>query len=168
MMFRNSSFNSTLGASLGFLALGLGLGASETLKAEALPDACGMLTQAQVSAALGIPVDAGVRPIAADPRVCNWRESNKPNGPGRNVMLTFISAKQFDNLKQLPLSTAASGVGDEAIVTRAMRMPTILTVKAGTHYFRILVRSDLAATAEVDERNQSIEKSLGAKIVSKL
>lgn len=131
-------------------------------------DACRLLTTKQVTAALGIPMDAGVRPNAGDPHICNWRESNKPVGPGRNVMLTLISANEFDTLKKLPMSAPASGAGDEAIVTHTAHVPAILTVKGGTHYFRILVRSSLEASESVDERNQTIEKNLAALILKKL
>lgn len=143
-------------------------GVSGRARAETLVDACSLLSQAQVTAALGVPVDAGVRPIATEPRMCNWRESNKPTGPGRNVMLTVITAPEYDSLKKMPLSAAASGVGDEAIVTHSMRVPVILTVKAGTHYFRILARSSLEASEAVDQRNQAIEKNLAALILKKL
>lgn len=144
-----------------------GAGVRGPARAETV-DACALLTSAQVSAALGIAVDAGVRPNANDPHMCNWRESNKPVGPGRNVMLTLINAKEFDNLKKLPMSAAASGAGDEAIVTHSAHVPAILTVKGGTHYFRILVRSSLEASEAVDERNQTIEKGLAALILKKL
>ncbi len=143
------------------------MGASGLARAEA-PDACTLLTKAQVKAALGIAVDAGVRPVATDPRICNWRESNKPTGPGRNVLLTFITAKEFENLRKLPMSAPVTGLGDEAIVTHSMRVPAILTVKSGAHYFRLLVRSDLQASEEVDTRNQTLEKSLAAQILKKL
>ena len=155
-----------LPVSLGLIALAV-TGACAAAQAETA-DACRLLTTAQVTAALGIPMDAGVRPIATDPHICNWRESNKPVGPGRNVMLTLINANEFDNLKKLPMSAAASGAGDEAIVTHSAHVPAILTVKGGTHYFRILVRSSLEASEAVDERNQTIEKGLAALILKKL
>ena len=49
-----------------------------------------------------------------------------------------------------------------------MRVPAILMVKSGTHYFRLLVRSDLQASEEVEARNQTLEKSLAAQILKKL
>lgn len=167
MMNRYWNCNQGLWVSVGFFAL-VATGVSGSVRAETPIDACTLLTQAQVAAALGIPVDPGVRPIATDPRVCNWRESNKPTGPGRNVMLTFINAKEFANLQKQPLSAATGGIGDAAIMTHSMRVPAILTVKAGTHYFRILVRSDLEASAAVDERNQALEKTLAAQILKTL
>jgi hypothetical protein len=166
-MNRNVKCNKVLVGSVGLLALAA-VAISRPVNAATAVDACTLLTQSEVSAALGIPVDAGVRPISTEPRICNWRESHKPTGPGRNVMLTLITANQFDDLKKLPMTAAASGVGDAAIVTHAMNVPTIMSVKSGTHYFRLLVRSSLEASEEVDARNQALEKTLAAKIIKKL
>lgn len=166
-MNRDVKCNKVLLGSLGMVALAAAAMA-RPVRADTLVDACKLLTRSQVSAALGIPVDAGVRPIASEPRICNWRESNKPTGPGRNVMLTIINANQFDDQKKLPLSAAADGVGDAAVVTHIMRMPTVLTVKSGTHYFQLLVRSSLESSEEVDARNQALERKLAAKIIGKL
>jgi hypothetical protein len=157
---------------LQLMSLGLALLASagtlEPVRAEPLIDACTLLTRHEAAAALGIAVDAGVHPIAAEPRMCNWRESNKPIGPGRNVMLTLITANEFERMKTFPMNGKATGIGDEAVVTHGMRTPPTLAVKAGTHYFQILVRSDLVASEEVDARNQALEKTLAAKIIKKL
>lgn len=147
-----------------FIALGAA-GIVGSARAESPIKACALLTKAQVAAALGVPVDPGVQPIAADPRMCNWRESNKPTGPGRNVMLTIINAKEFANIQKQPQSAAMDGIGDEAIVTRSMRVPVVLTVKSGDHYFRILVRPSLDAA---DERDQGLEKALAAQVLKKL
>ena len=155
-----------LSASLGLIALAAVV-AGGPARAET-PDACTLLTKAQVKAALGVAVEAGVRPIATDPRICNWRESNKPTGPGRNVMLTLITVNEFEKLKKLPMTAPVSAIGDEAVVTHSMRVPAILMVKSGTHYFRLLVRSDLQASEEVEARNQTLEKSLAAQILKKL
>jgi hypothetical protein len=165
-MNRFEKCHQILPVSLGLIAL-TATGACAAAQADAI-DACSLLTTAQVTAALGIPMDGGLRPNATDPHICNWREGNKPVGPGRNVMLTLINAKEFDALKKLPMSAAASGAGDEAIVTHSAHLPAILTVKGGTHYFRILVRSSVEASEGVDERNQAIEKSLAALALKKL
>jgi hypothetical protein len=165
-MSRNLKCNKILSGSVALVALAAAL-VSEPAPANST-DACSLLTQSQVSAALGIRVDAGVRPLASEPGMCNWRESNKPTGPGRNVLLTIISAKEFDKLKTLPMAARAQGVGDDAIVTHPMRVPPLLTVKVGTHYFQILVRSDLVTSEEMDARNQALEKTLAAKVIEKL
>ena len=66
------------------------------------------------------------------------------------------------------MAASEKGIGDDAIVTHPMRVPPLLTVKVGTHYFQILVRSDLVPSEEVDARNQALEKTLAAKVIEKL
>ena len=83
-------------------------------------------------------------------------------------MLTVITEKEFERIKALPMVSPASGIGDEAVVVHPMRVPAELTVKVGTHYFQLLVRSDLSASEEVDARNQTIEKALAQRIIKKL
>jgi hypothetical protein len=166
-MSRNSKCHKVLWGSVGLVALAVAV-ISPPVRADATVDACTLLTQSQVSAALGIPVDAGVRPISTEPGMCNWRESKKPTGPGRNVMLTLISEKEFERLKTLPMAAPSNGIGDEAVVTHPVHVPAVLSVKAGTRYFQILARSDLGASEEVDARNQAVEKTLAAKIIKKL
>jgi hypothetical protein len=166
-MNRNLKCHKILSGSVGLAALAAAV-VSPPVWADTTIDACTLLTESQVSAALGIPVDAGVRPNSNEPRMCNWRESHKPTGPGRNVLLTIITANQFDDLKKQPMSAPTGGVGDEAVTSHPMHVPPLLTVKAGTHYFQILVRSDLVSSEEVDARDQVVEKTLAAKIVKKL
>jgi hypothetical protein len=165
-MSRNFKGFEILSGSAALLALAAAL-VSEPVSASSI-DACSLLTRSQVSAALGIRVEAGVRPLASEPGMCNWRESNKPTGPGRNVLLTIITAQEFDKLRTLPMAASEKGIGDDAIVTHPMRVPPLLTVKVGTHYFQILVRSDLVPSEEVDARNQALEKTLAAKVIEKL
>jgi hypothetical protein len=166
-MSGNLKSHKVLSGSVGLVALAAAV-ISPPVRANDAVDACTLLTESQVSAALGIPVDAGVRPNSNEPRMCNWRESHKPTGPGRNVLLTMISANEFDDLKKQPMSAPTSGVGDEAVTSHPMHVPPLLTVKAGTHYFQILVRSDLVSSEEVDARDQAVEKTLAAKIIKKL
>jgi hypothetical protein len=166
-MCRNLKCHKILTGSVGFLALAAAV-MSLPVRANTGLDACALLTRSEVSAALGIPVDAAARPIATEPGMCNWRESLKPTGPGRNVLLTIITANQFDDLKKQRMSAPTSGVGDDAVMTHPMHVPAVLAVKAGAHYFQILVRSDLASSEEVDARNQALEKTLAAKIIKKL
>lgn len=111
-----------------------------SVSAAAAPDdACALLTQAEVSAALGMDVEPGRRPVETDPTLCNWREAGKPEGPARNVMLTIIDAKRFAS--QNVRSVAAPGIGDEAYFQLSSRFPASLNMKKGNQYFRIMART---------------------------
>jgi len=131
-------------------------------------DACTLLTAAEVSAALGVKMDAGKRPVESDPTLCNWREHGKPEGPARNVMVTVIQGGSFDKEKQPSRNVkgTVSGVGDEAYFFQPTRMPIILFVNAGTVYFKVMARS--SATDPAAEQNGTIDKTLATAIVKKL
>src|SRR5690242_6998977 len=75
-------------------------------------DPCSLLTPAQVSAALGVTVDAG-KPLGT--RACYWRAAGGTTG--RKASLTIHSAQEFA-MGKTPLrgteKPAVSGIGDEA------------------------------------------------------
>lgn len=158
-------------AVLPLIALGT-LSGSRSLEASPAPDACALLTQAQVTAALGVDVDAGKRPVASDPRICNWREQGKPEGPARNVMLTLIDAKEFAVVKKLTSSNPAEkGIGEEAVFSKSARLPIILSVRAGSQYFRIMSRSNAAPSSDPagssEGRDKMIDEELAIQILKK-
>jgi hypothetical protein len=139
--------------------------ASQTATAE---DACTLLTAAEVSTALGVKVDPGKRPVETDPTLCNWRESGKPEGPARNVLVTLIQVGSFEHAKQPShnLRKTIGGVGDEAYFFQPSRLPVNLFVKTGSVYFKIMARSSVTDPAA--EQNGTIDKALAAKIIKKL
>ncbi len=127
------------------------------------PDPCSLLTQAQVNAALGGSVGAGV---ALGTTVCRWAE---PNGrPGRipAVVVTIQDEREF-NFAKAPAGTAivktpVSSVGDDAVLITVGSITATLSVKKGDTYFAIHVYGFPVA------QTQSIEKELAKEIVSKL
>jgi hypothetical protein len=74
-------------------------------------DACSLLTQQQVSAALGITVEKGID----SPNLCTWHGSGKDDG--KQVALSVLTEKQWTMGKTAVPGVdkpAESGVGDEA------------------------------------------------------
>ncbi len=117
---------------------------SYTARSFAAGEACTLITQTQVSAALEVPVDAGT-PIGS-PSTCQW------TGKGRFTTLTITqplagksAVDRFNAGKTATLpgiiKEPVSGVGDEAFyiyfgnTTRAMG----LVVKKGSSAFEIRV-----------------------------
>jgi hypothetical protein len=144
--------------------------ASLALAQAAVPnDACGLLNQAQVSAALGVDVEAGQHPVQSDRMSCNWREHGKPEGPARNVIVYILDAQKFEAGKTRVAHTPSalqSGLGDDAYYFRPGRLPVTLTVKKGDFYFRIMTRSD--ATRPADDQDKAIDKTLALDALKKL
>ncbi len=155
-----------------------GMPAASTATATAsVADACSLLTAAEVSAVLKVPVEAGRRPVADDASTCNWRESGKPEGPARNVMLIVIDAKRFDIEKSPGANRGAqptieSGVGDEAYFHKALRFPPNLNVRAGNVYLHLMARTQMPRPGEREyvttdaDRNADLE--LARTILEKL
>jgi len=116
-----------------------------TARSFAAGEACTLLTQIQVSAALEVPVDAGT-PIGR-PSACQW------TGKGRFATLTITqplagksAVDRFNSGKAstLPgiITEPVSGVGDEAYYvyfSNTTRAGLGLVVKKGTSAFEIRV-----------------------------
>jgi hypothetical protein len=137
------------------------------VEAAAPGEACALLTQAQVSAALGVEVDPGRRPVASDPRMCNWREQGKPDGPARNVLVTLIGAKNFKAGK-----TPEPGLGDEAYFLKSGRFPFRLIVRKGAAYVQIMARSKATSLTDrmtvSDDSDKAVDKAIALEILKKL
>jgi hypothetical protein len=99
--------------------------------APAAEDACAILSQAQVSAALGVPVDAG-RQIGPSNALCGWNQPNDPSHSGKRAMLSLYRTlgksspvERFENGKiamQGITKTPISGVGDEGASSFQVRV----------------------------------------------
>lgn len=136
------------------------LAAVSSAAAQTASDACSLLTQAQVSAAVGAQVGAGVYMTPTFKTTCNW------SATGKIITLMTEDINTFQNGKK-PLSPAmqvvpAGGVGDDAyyIVTGTM---VVLYTKKGNNAFKTSVYSKLpVATLE------SIESTLAKQVASEL
>jgi hypothetical protein len=141
---------------------------------QAAAGACALLTQAQISGALGLKVDAGARPVESDPSICNWREEGKPTGPGRNVMLTVINASGFGEAKSRlsgALPQPGLNLGDDAFFQKSGRFPVTLFLKKGTQYFRIMARTQVTAptgTETAVDADIAVEEKIAADLLKNL
>lgn len=135
---------------------------------DAAGDACSLLTQMQVSAALGTPVDAG-KPISG-PASCQWF------GKGKFATLTITqplagksAVDRFNAGKASTLpgvtKEPVSGVGDEAFYVafiNTTRAGLGLTVRKGSSAFEIRVYGfDI-------EKAKPVAKTLAQNVAGKL
>jgi hypothetical protein len=139
--------------------------------APATEDACALLSQAQVSAALGVPVDAG-KQIGPSSALCGWKQPNDPSHTGNRAMLSLYRAmgkispaERFENGK-IPMQgitkTPISGVGDEAYYIDTPGLGMGLNVKKGASVFQVRVYG-----FPVDQV-RAIEKTLAQEVLGKL
>lgn len=100
--------------------------------AAASPDACAVLTQTEVAAALGVPVGAGERPVPNETDFCTRHEQGKNNMEARFVAISFLAEETYRMRKMmLKNNTPEGGIGDEAYFSKEKGMVSTLTVKKG-------------------------------------
>jgi hypothetical protein len=93
-------------------------------------DPCALLTQPQVTAAVGVSVGAG----KSMGKICRWAAPGGRPGVTRAVVLTMQDAKAFDFAESPSKSanlvkTPARGVGDDAVFNTIGIVTVTLTVK---------------------------------------
>ncbi len=138
------------------------------------PDACAMLTPAEVGAALGVAVGPGERLMPSEMRFCTWHEQGKKQS--RNVRIDFISERQYE-MGKTPIAdvvkTPERGIGDDAYFSKVKGMVFTLSVRKGTICFRVMARSNPQAfvkanDAAIDEKDKDIDRTLARAILRKL
>jgi hypothetical protein len=137
--------------------------AAPRLASGAPADACSLLTQAQVAAALGVTVGAG----QGAGKLCQWQGPAAKPGMRQMAVVSIQDAKAFDFAKKPSTSptlvkTAAPGVGDDAVFNTIGVATTTLTVKKGDSYFEVHVYGFST------DQTKTMEKTLALEIVQKL
>jgi len=125
-------------------------------------DACSLLTQAQVSAALGASTDSGSSPSASIKDTCKWTAA----GPHEYVTLMFEDLGAYEAGKTAPAKTVmvtpVAGVG-EAAYFLAVGQNVGLVVKKGNISFKVGVYGRMPIEAK-----ESTEKSLASQVIGRL
>ncbi len=133
-------------------------------------DACALLTEEQVSAAIEAKALAGKHLVPSSTKQCIWSDDPNHGTDHRRVTLNIAALRSFDLGKSNPgLTTeAVSGVGDAAyyIIYKA-DAPTIV-VRKGDSVFNLRILNGLkfkALTLEEEKaRELSLAKAAAAKI----
>jgi hypothetical protein len=129
-------------------------------------DSCALLTQAQASAALGVPVGAGKSLV---PTVCQWEQPGKPGEELLKLDVNVVTVERFNRMNAVSLGTItpAGGLGDDAYYATmkvGRTTNTTLSVKKGDTAVTIRV---WGGAKPVDEY-QSKEKAVAQAILPKL
>ena len=140
------------------------VGAAMAPSANAAPpdDACLLLTQAQVSAALGASVGAGSYVTPTFKKTCTWTVAG--GAEYVTLMLEGLDAYQAGKvaLTKTIVVTSVSGIGDDAYYL-AVGKNVGLIVKKGNVAFKVAVYGHSPL-----EKKQAMEKTLAQQVVSKL
>jgi len=132
-------------------------------------DPCSLLTQAQVSAVLGVSVETAQH---VAPTLCQWSAPNQPNSMNaKKVALTISNERAFGYAKTPVVKSVktipASGICEDAVyaltpgVTPGLGIA--LYVKKGASYFVVHVYGFPDQTKAMD-----MEKTLATQACSKL
>ena len=129
-------------------------------------DACALLTQAQVSTALGVQVAPGQRLVPKSPLSCGWSQPGGPKLMAKKLVLQLMTQRQFD-LGKTPYQgitkTPVSGIGDDAYYVTASGLGTALSVKKGAFYVQVKVGG---ADFSLDTI-KATEKTLALEVLAK-
>ncbi|HUJ32066.1 MAG TPA: hypothetical protein VLY23_12350 [Candidatus Acidoferrum sp.] len=153
------------------------LGSATSRPAHGMPpapptDACSLLTQARVSAALGVSVGAGQRVVPTSPSICGWAQPGDTTHSGKRLVVSIYvplgkltPADRFNSAKK-PMQgitkTPVSGVSDDAIYAVTPGFGTGLIFKKGDSAF------DVRVYGFSDEQIKEKEKTLALEIIAKL
>jgi hypothetical protein len=146
-----------------------------TSHAAPVVDPCGLLSNSEVVAALGVAVDPG-RLVAENDYMCVWRQSNRPQGVATNVILYVLDAQRFEAARKIKgrpdeLRPVQPGLGDGSFFHSALGLP-VLTFKKGDHYFQIMARKlpneQLSDPEAIENAEKEVETNLATAIVKRI
>ena len=142
------------------LAAVAGLGA----RAAAPTDACALLTQAEVSAALSVAVQPGERVIASSPVSCGWAPAGGPTIGGKKVVATLMTERSF-TVGKTPvrgiLKEPVAGIGDDAYYITTPPFGTGLSVRKGVFCFQVRV------SGFPPDKTKAIERTLAMNVLAR-
>jgi hypothetical protein len=125
-------------------------------------DACSLLTAAQVTAVLGVPVAAGEKIMPGSAALCGWTIPGQKSRKGKRVVLSTYTPlrnrtliERFNAAKApIPGTTRqpVSGVGDEAMFVIAPALGTGLIFRMGDRAFDLRVHGFPREQIKVKER----------------
>ena len=156
--------------------------AATTPSASAAPgeDACALLTQAQVSAALGFPVGAGTYVTPTYVKTCTFSVSGDNSKSVSSVTISYQAVEGYAGAKNLMEAAkaratmekgpgakfendTASGIGDDAFYTSMGTGYTGLLLKKGNISLKIAIYGNLPM-----EKKKEVEKTLALQALSKI
>jgi hypothetical protein len=154
----------------------LGVGNVGAVNADTPNDACALLTVSQVSSALGASVGPGQPVMPNNATTCTWVEQGVAAGTERNVTVSLMTAKSFENGKTpMPgiTKTPVSGIADDAYFIEPHGMTVGLSVRKGDACFQVRARSNpkwfrTGKTPESEQKDQGADRALALEILKKL
>jgi hypothetical protein len=156
-------------ASIAMIVVAFSLHYTGNAGASSHNDACALLTDSQVSASIGVPVQPG-KPMG--PSMCQWEQSSASFAKARRVMLTVFGqmgslspVDRFNNSKAAIggiTKTPVAGVGDDAVFISTMGVA--LNVRSGSSAFQVRLNGRGLTPDQVKQ----MEIALAKQVIPKL
>ncbi len=129
-----------------------------------ITDSCLVLTPAEISATLGIPIDPGRHALASSNIMCSWYQAGGTGEDDRRLVLNFTSLPSFQSEKAATTVTItpAPGIGDEAFYVTT-DLGTSLYLRKGNTAIAFRVNEKLPPAKLMAE-----EKTLGLDAAPRL
>lgn len=152
------------------LTVGLLLAGGQSTVFAPPTDACALLTQQQVSAALEVTSLAGRHPFASSTTSCIWSDDAQASIGNRRVTLSILRPQGFDMPRSMgAVKTApASGVGDDAYYVLYGSDSPQLMVRKGSVQFSVRILNGLKFKPFTLDQEKAKEVVLGQAAVKTL
>jgi len=130
-------------------------------------DSCAVLTPAEISAVIGVPIDPGQHTLASSDIMCSWSETAASGDAAQKVVLNFTSLVSFQKEEAASsrriILTPASGIGDEAFYVTT-EFGTSLYVRKGSTAISFGIHDKSLAANKLMAK----ERALGLKAATRL
>ena len=136
---------------------------SSQIALAAPPNACSLLSPAEIASIVAVPMGDGVALSSATTSNCTWLQQGVDASKAVTVIVSTKAVAAYEMGKNVMHPTAVSGIGDEAYLTGKSASYTALSVKKGQNALDVMVRGlkDVAAI-------QNAERALGKAAAAKL
>jgi hypothetical protein len=135
------------------------------------PEACALLTEMEVSAALEIKSLPGKRTVASSPRSCMWSDDPKIGVDHRRVTLGLTSISAFNGGKSFTgriTIEPAAGIGDDAYYEIFKSESPFLVARKGNVVINIRILNGLKLKGFTLEQEKAKEAELAKAALAKL
>ena len=129
-------------------------------------DSCDVLTPAEISAALGIPIDPGKHTLATSDIMCNWSQTGATGASAPRLVLNFMALDAFLREKAATgnvVVTPAPGIGDDAFYVSS-QFGNSLYVRKGSSAISFAIRNQRLMQADEWAKDKALGLDAAASL----
>jgi hypothetical protein len=127
------------------------------------PNACRLVTPAEVGALVGASVAQGPSVSGPNSSTCDWKQTGATRNGTVEVIVATKSAEMFEAGKRIGTVVPVAGVGDEAYQTTYGKTYTVLSARKGANAVTVTVRG-LKDAAAIQAAEKAVTKAVVARL----